>query len=350
MNKCLGCGAVLQYTDSQQTGYSPKENVEFCQRCFRIRHYDDPMLNLDTNIDNIRILSEIQKLEALIVWVVDIFDFESNIVEGMNRYFKDKDILLVTTKRDLLPSTLSDSKIAKFILKRLKLYDIYVEGIVVTGQHGQDGKEAALEAINLYRHDRDVVIMGMANAGKSTLINALSAKEQLTISRYPGTTLDFSLNELESFNLIDTPGLNNPHSVLWHVSAKVLKDLIPFKPIKPVIFQLKEPQSFALGGLARIDIYANEGSSAVFYFSERLKVHRGKVSQADKLWENQYEKLLKPTLSLPFAKKGYQIKCYPNKFDVVIAGLGWITLSGEISKVVVYLNQEINCISREAMI
>ena len=41
MTICKGCGAVLQTTDSKMIGYSPKAEAEYCQRSFRLIHYDD---------------------------------------------------------------------------------------------------------------------------------------------------------------------------------------------------------------------------------------------------------------------------------------------------------------------
>ena len=41
MKKCKGCGAILQSKDQNAPGYTPKENSDYCQRCFRLIHYDD---------------------------------------------------------------------------------------------------------------------------------------------------------------------------------------------------------------------------------------------------------------------------------------------------------------------
>ncbi len=89
---------------------------------------------------------------------------------------------MIATKRDLLPQTLSDEKLAMFVLRRLKEEEIRVEGIVMCGDlarnpHHPDNHsvEEVKNAIAKYRHGRDVIVMGMANAGKSTLLNALCA-------------------------------------------------------------------------------------------------------------------------------------------------------------------------------
>ena len=42
MNKCHGCGISLQTEDETKMGYVPQEkkNEGLCQRCFKIRHYN----------------------------------------------------------------------------------------------------------------------------------------------------------------------------------------------------------------------------------------------------------------------------------------------------------------------
>lgn len=66
----------------------------------------------------------------------------------------------------------------------------------------------------MYRKGRDIVFMGVANAGKSTILNQLLAMEDLTTSRHPGTTLDLVPIEQDGYTIYDTPGIENHHSVL----------------------------------------------------------------------------------------------------------------------------------------
>ena len=43
---CKGCGIVMQSEDKTKLGYTPKPEADYCQRCFRIRHYDDVVISM----------------------------------------------------------------------------------------------------------------------------------------------------------------------------------------------------------------------------------------------------------------------------------------------------------------
>ena len=74
---CKGCGVRLQDSDPTLPGYTPKLDKAYCQRCFRIRHYDDVVISMQQGIDGAQVLQRIAQHDALILWVVDIFDFEA---------------------------------------------------------------------------------------------------------------------------------------------------------------------------------------------------------------------------------------------------------------------------------
>ena len=157
MTKCKGCGAVLQNTDIKAIGYTPKENSEYCQRCFRLMHYDDLQYSMKTGIDPDEVLSRINEIDGIILWVCDIFDFEASMIEGLNKHLIGRDIIMVVTKRDLLPVTVSNEKMAKFIFSRLKDYGITIKGLIVTGKN-IDNKDEILKAINIYNQGSDIQI------------------------------------------------------------------------------------------------------------------------------------------------------------------------------------------------
>lgn len=361
MNKiCKGCGAILQQKDAKTIGYTPKQDADYCQRCFRIQHYDDVTISMKQGIDSDKVLQKIANMDALILWVVDLFDFEANIVQGLNRHLAGKDIILVGTKRDLLPDTLGNQKLAQFMLARLKLQGIQIQGIVICGDLARGANredngsiDEVEEAIKRYRKGRDVVVMGMANAGKSTLLNAFLGKQELTTSRYPGTTLDVVPIVQQEYTLYDTPGLTRYDSLLTLISDQVLKTVLPSKRLKARNYQLRKHQSLAVGGLARLDLAGCDNVSCVCYFSSNLNIHRGKMEKADDLWKTHMGELLIPVVyeGEDFTSmKKFTHPSSEEKLDVVIHGLGWFCISGHVDEIVIYVPKGVNVTFRKAMI
>ena len=41
MTKCMGCGSILQNTDPSAEGYVRDLSKDLCERCFKIRHYNE---------------------------------------------------------------------------------------------------------------------------------------------------------------------------------------------------------------------------------------------------------------------------------------------------------------------
>lgn len=349
MANCKGCGIQLQYNHPNLPGYTPKKGSDYCQRCFRLMHYDDLTISMKTGIDPDSVLQRIDAMDCLVLWVVDLFDFEASMIPGLSRKLSGKDIIMVATKRDILPETLSPEKIARFVFGRLKELGISIRHLIITSSYETMGMEEVKEAVDMYGHNRPVVVMGRANAGKSTLLNKLMQKSELTSSRYPGTTLEFNPLDIDGVQYIDTPGIEISGSMLMDIREEDLKTIVPYKTIKPLVYQVRGDQSFTIGGLARVDVIGCDHASAVFYVCDRLSIHRGKVENADEFWKKHYGKLLVPTpLHDDFVTSS--IRKTEDKMDVVIEGLGWVCVSGKMSSIRVYAPKAVNVTFRKAML
>ncbi|MCH4014980.1 MAG: ribosome biogenesis GTPase YqeH [Solobacterium sp.] len=346
---CKGCGAVLQSDDPRKPGYTPKEGAEYCQRCFRLMHYDDLTVSMREGIDPDGVMKKIAESSCLVVWVVDLFDFEAGMIPGIGRKLGGKDIILAATKRDLLPVTMSEEKIAKFVFTRLKDQGISIRHLVLCDMHDENSVEALKDAIEKYRDGREVMVMGRANAGKSTLLNRLMHNKTLTMSRYPGTTLDFNPMVIDGIPFTDTPGIEIEGSMLMKVKEKDLKTIMPAHTIKPQIYQIHGEQSFLLGGLARVDLIHAQKASAVFYVSERLNLHRCRTDKAEALYKAHAGELFTP---VPEEKCFQTLSCHmmQGKMDAVIDGLGWVCVSGDVEAVQVHVPKGVHVTFRKAMI
>ena len=349
MRRCRGCGAILQGEDKTRIGYTPKEDSDYCQRCFRLIHYDDLTVSMKTGIDPDTVLNGIADMDGLILHVADLFDFEACMIPGLMRKINERDMILACTKRDILPDTVSHDKIAQFVFGRLKEYGIHVKELVLLSGKTKTGLEELKAAVERHADGRRVIVMGKANSGKSTLLNALSGTAALTSSRYPGTTLDFNQLEIDGMTYIDTPGIELQNSMLMAVPEQELKNVIPTKTVRPVVYQIHEDQSYAVGGLTRVDVECASKATVTWYLSDRLYLHRSRLAGADALWQKQYGKLLVP---VPAEREFRKLNYHPGgeKTDVVIDGLGWCSISGAVSSITVHSPKQVNVTFRKAML
>ena len=109
MCKCNGCGVNLQNEDKKSIGYTVNLNNDLCERCFRIRNYNEYKIVTKDNEDFINILKNINKTDDLVVLVVDLFNINKNIEEISD--YLNNNILLELTKRDILPKSCYDKKL-----------------------------------------------------------------------------------------------------------------------------------------------------------------------------------------------------------------------------------------------
>src|SRR5699024_7480371 len=341
---CIGCGVKLQSNDEKAKGYVPssamgKENI-LCRRCFQLRHYNkNEAVSLDGE-DFLNMVSEINKTDSLVVHVVDLFDIEGTLLKSLHRIVGNQPIILVANKIDLLPKSTNSTKLVHWIRKKAKEARLKVEEVLLISASTGHGIEETAMIMEESREGKDIYVVGVTNVGKSTFINqlierSLGEKESITTSYFPGTTLGFiSIPLDENTALIDTPGIVNQQQIAHYVSQKDLKTITPKKEVKSRIYQLNQEQTLFIGGLVRMDFVKGERQSFVCFFSNVLPIHRTKLEKADNLFEHQQGELLAPPspdsqkLLPAFTKQSYRIS--EPYTDIVIAGLGWITvLNGE---------------------
>jgi len=344
MNKdlyCLGCGAIIQTKDKEQAGYVPASALKtrddvLCRRCFRLKHYNETE-DIELTADDFhQMISDIRLKEGIIIHMVDLFDVEGSLIGSLPRMIGNKDIILVGNKIDLLPKSTNKRKLSQWLRRTANEVGMKVKDVCLISSTKGIGLEELKYFIEKYRERKDVYIVGTTNVGKSTLINRLiqdtvGEEDVITTSYFPGTTLGFIEIPLDdSSSLIDTPGIVNERQIVHYVSNQDLKKITPKNEIKPRTYQLREGQTLFLGGIARFDIISGEDNSYICYFSNELKIHRTPLDNADKLYREHLGKLLSPPnkktmKQLPeFTKNTFKIT--EDFTDVVIPGLGWITI------------------------
>ncbi|WP_077327106.1 ribosome biogenesis GTPase YqeH [Virgibacillus siamensis] len=337
---CQGCGAPIQTTDPNQIGYTPKTSLDkevvLCQRCFRLKHYNDIQDVSATDDDFLKMVSEISNKQGIVVHLIDIFDVEGSLLKNLSRIVGDKPIILAGNKMDLLPKSTNKRKLTQWLRSKAKDIGLTVEDVFLISSMKGYGLNDLTEAIEYYRGGRDVYIVGTTNVGKSTFINRLihqttGEDHVITTSYFPGTTLGFIEIPLDAqSSLIDTPGIVNHEQIAHYISDSDLKVITPKKEIKPRVFQLNSGQSLFFGGLARLDFIKGERQSFVCYFANSLSIHRTKLENADNLYAEHKGALLSPPdpeslENFPELKQSTH-KINKGKTDIVFPGLGWVSL------------------------
>ena len=364
--RCIGCGAVIQSEDPKEPGYTPQaaikkglENNElYCQRCFRLRHYNEIAPVSLTDDDFLQLLNHIRDANALIVYVVDIFDFNGSLIPGLHRFVGDNPVLLVGNKEDLLPRSLRRSRLRDWIRQQANLAGIRPIDTVLVSAKKNHQIEDLLNEIEKYRHHRDVYVVGVTNVGKSTLINQIikqrtGVQDLITTSRFPGTTLDkIEIPLDDGHELVDTPGLIHQHQMAHVLPATALKLISPQKEIKPRTYQLSDGQTIFLGGIGRFDYLKGPKVGVVAYFDNNLNLHRTKLSNADHFYQKHLGELLTP----PTLENKEQIPplerfefSTSEKTDLVFEGLGWITVPKGIA-IAGWAPKGVRVLTRRAMI
>ncbi len=337
--KCIGCGAEIQTTQKGVVGFSPKEDAEYCQRCFQIKHYNKASETNMASQDYLDILHNIEP-NSLVLYVVDIFDFHGSFINGLNRITSTNDIILVGNKLDLFPKSVNPNKVIHWMRKASKDLGLKVIDAEVISSVKDHRIENVIKMVNKYQNGRNVYVVGCTNVGKSTFINSMikfftGEENVITTSIFPGTTLSTIEIEMNNAYIIDTPGVVNKHQVV-HYLDKSLRDVTPYKGIKPSVFQVLGGQTFYIGGFARVDYPEGELSSFVFYNANKVPIRRTKLENADRYYENNKNTLLVPPVETEKQKLGewssHRVQLKADQ-DIVISGLGFMTVNNDVSLV-----------------
>lgn len=326
MNKtCIGCGALLQDKDPNQVGYVSDLEKELCERCFKIRHYNHYQTVEKNNQDYLSILENTITTNDLILFVVDLWNM-SPMIEEIMTYFKKNPVLLVMTKRDILPKSIYEERLLDYMEGQ------FVDKIMISSKKNYHF-DLLMEKIKKYQTSKYVYVVGLTNAGKSTMLNQIiknytNLETTITTSMQPSTTLGTIEIPLdETLTLIDTPGILDEGNLLNVVDPKVMKKVIPKKEIKPISYQVKGTQYFWIDDICSFTVTDN---NIVIFISNTLQIKR----------------FYKETDTSNFIPHTFTVK---EKQDIVIPGLGFIKVMSS-GKITIYVKEQVDVFIRKSFI
>lgn len=425
-NKCPGCGSMFQSDTPERPGYVPPTVVEedplpdpvpiteddeappklpkiqkdpVCQRCYRLTHYgkieshlrvkpkrtfplprtsslsDKTDIEKESSGDGLselsprkfrRTLERLRNVNAVIIFLVDIFDFHGTFIPSVEDIIGQKNpIILAVNKVDLLPKNYKASRVEGWIKHECSVMGLHdVAGIhLVSSTKGTGVGELVADALRIAKQRRsDVYVIGAANVGKSSFINRLmrirkgkgngsrskddgrprrdkTSLGTITTSVVPGTTLDVIRIPLGGkVNLYDTPGLMISHQLTNFLDAKELRAVLPSKSVENVTFRLAEGKAIYIGGLARLEVVSGKPFFFTCFFAPTVKIHPGRADGAHEFLHRHVGDFLTP----PFSEEGLEklgewtSKSFTAEgqswkkscVDIVLSGLGWISVTG----------------------
>ncbi|RVW48630.1 GTP-binding protein brassinazole insensitive pale green 2, chloroplastic [Vitis vinifera] len=250
------------------------EKPVVCARCHSLRHYgkvkDPTVENLLPEFDFEhtvgRRLVSTSGTRSVVLMVVDASDFDGSfpkrvakmvsatIDENYTAWKMGKSgnvprVVLVVTKIDLLPSSLSPTRFEHWVRQRAregganKLTSVHL----VSSVRDWGLKNLIDDIVQLAGRRGNVWAIGAQNAGKSTLINSIGKHAggkltHLTEAPVPGTTLGIVRVEgvlTGAAKLFDTPGLLNPHQITTRLTGEEQKLVHVSKELKPRTYRIK---------------------------------------------------------------------------------------------------------------
>ncbi|MDE6285258.1 MAG: 50S ribosome-binding GTPase [Bacilli bacterium] len=287
--KCMGCGIVLQDTSPYTLGYTPRLENDYCERCFKITHYN-AKIDASLAMNNEELIVKINEKKAFVIFLCDFLNLHEEIFSFYRKITCSK--MLVVTKSDIIPKNIGKHK----VLDRIKSMYGVKEDILLCSVKT---KENLTHLMQMIQQKKKVLMAGATNSGKSSLINHLIGAN-ITVSKNSNTTLDFISLSFDDFTIYDAPGF---------IPSSFIDSMTPKGYIKPISYQLQSKYSLQF---LNIVLASDVDNNITLYFNNLIQVEKRRIVDA-----------LVYDLEVPFNS------------DVIIKGLGFIHVT---KSCLLYLN------------
>ncbi len=210
---------------------------------------------------------QVKKIDILII-LLDARAPFSTYIDLFEKLTQNKKVLIVLTKKDLAPEKQVNQAVNFF----RKKHPTVALNLKLNKQKELEKVFKELKKIQTKSLIPKIMILGVPNVGKSTIINFLSKKNKAVAQDRAGVTKGTTWFKVENFYLMDTPGVLLPKFEDKNVNYK----LALIGSIKQSILPYDDVGKYLLDYLISVNkISLNEGETIEEYaFNEASKKHQ----------------------------------------------------------------------------
>lgn len=272
ITNCLGCGALLQNKNVDESGYVLSLDHLFCMNCFRLMNYGDADYHFHPDK-----LPDFSKNDLIIV-VTSIMYVDVMLNSTIKKLGDDYQVVYLINQIDLLPDHTNLNKVIENIKKAFKEFKVsYQEIILMSALNHYDILEFK-NYLNTFK-SKNIYLIGLQNSGKTTIYKALTGDSKAL--NLPKAALTQKVLK-ESFNdkmIFDTPGLYEKGFLHEFFSYKEYQKFLPITKFYPKGGTLNKDDAIIIGGLFIVNIIKGK-TKWLLYANKNVRYH---LTKKDKI-------------------------------------------------------------------